>query len=329
MEHTSEVKATSGSRPPTRLAPVVSREGIMTSVLVVDDSSVDRQLVTGLLRTQSALEVHQAADGMKALDAIRQFAPDLIVTDMQMPEMDGIELVQTVREQFPEIPIVLMTGQGSEQLAVAALKNGAASYVPKSALQRDLTATVMNVLSVARTDEDHERMMLCVKTCRWEFELENDFNLVGPLIDLLGRALLDFGICREADRVQVGMALEAALSNAIYHGNLELSKDELDGMTYDLNNMDEPSIVEQRQQQSPYCDRRVSFTAELTSQDATFVIRDQGPGFDHASMPCEPSELLTSADDQGRGITHIRLFADEVRFNDAGNELTLVVRRKS
>ncbi len=301
----------------------------MTSILIVDDSPVDRQLVSGLIKAQSALDIRHAADGKIALDVMGRETPDIVVTDMHMPEMNGLKLVEATRSRFPHVPIVLITGQGSEELAVAALQAGAASYVPKTALQRDLVPTVMNVLSVARANKDYQRMIGCLRNCSWEFELENDFNLVGPLINLMRQVLLDVDICVPADRVQIGMVLEAALSNAIYHGNLELSQDELDGMTYDLYDIDEPSVVEQRQTQSPYRERRVVFTADITANQARFVIRDEGRGFDHATLPSDPSELLSLDDGQGRGLTHIRLFVDDVTFNERGNEITLLIRRKA
>ncbi len=71
------------------------------------------------------------------------------------------------------------------------------------------------------------------------------------------------------------------------------------------------------------------FTADITAGQARFVIRDEGRGFDHATLPSDLSELLSSDDRQGRGLTHIRLFVDDVAFNERGNEITLVIRRKA
>ncbi len=100
----------------------------MTSVLIVDDSPVDRQLVSGLIKAQSALDIRHAADGKLALDVMGRETPDIVITDMHMPEMNGLKLVEATRSRFPHVPIVLITGQGSEELAVAALQAGAASY---------------------------------------------------------------------------------------------------------------------------------------------------------------------------------------------------------
>lgn len=100
-----------------------------TRILVVDDSPVERVLVEGLLCKNPDYTVELAADGREALAAIAANPPDLVVTDLVMPEMDGLELVRTMRSRCPRIPAILMTAYGDESTAVEALEAGAASYV--------------------------------------------------------------------------------------------------------------------------------------------------------------------------------------------------------
>ena len=104
----------------------------MTTVLVVDDSAVDRRLIGGLLERDDRLTVDYAENGSAALAKIREQPPDVIVTDLQMPQINGLDLVRAVSIHHSDIPVILMTAHGSEELAVAALEQGAASYVAKS-----------------------------------------------------------------------------------------------------------------------------------------------------------------------------------------------------
>ena len=124
----------------------------MTTVLVVDDSAVDRRLAGGMLEKNAEWNIEYASDGAEALARFGSQVPDAVVTDMQMPEMDGLELVETIRARYPLVPVILMTAHGSEDVAVQALERGAASYVPKVNLARDLADTVASVLAVARAD---------------------------------------------------------------------------------------------------------------------------------------------------------------------------------
>ena len=80
--------------------------------------------------------------------AITQQHPLAVLTDLDMPEMNGLDLVVALRREHPSIPVILMTAFGSEEIAIQALQSGAASYVPKRALARDLIATLQDVLEV-------------------------------------------------------------------------------------------------------------------------------------------------------------------------------------
>src|SRR5262245_17181521 len=110
----------------------------VTTILVVDDSPLDQRLAGGLLEKHFNCTVRYAADGKEAVGQMAQELPDLVLTDLQMPQMDGLELVQVVKTEFPVVPVILITAHGSEEIAAQALRRGAASYVPKRRLAQDL-----------------------------------------------------------------------------------------------------------------------------------------------------------------------------------------------
>jgi len=99
-------------------------------ILVVDDEPAARQALGELLRGDGH-EVRLAPDGYKALGELEDFSPDLILTDLKMPLMDGIELLTTVRERYPTIPCVVMTAFASIENAVSAMRQGATDYLTK------------------------------------------------------------------------------------------------------------------------------------------------------------------------------------------------------
>jgi anti-sigma regulatory factor (Ser/Thr protein kinase) len=138
----------------------------------------------------------------------------------------------------------------------------------------------------------------------------------------LQEAACDLGIVSKADRVRLGKAIGEALENAIVHGNLGLTTAELSAA-----NATDPGVkLSERRQAEPYCQRRVFVTARLTPQEARITIRDEGPGFDVAQVSptrSNPERLISS---EGRGLVLIRAFLDDVQFNHAGNEITLIKR---
>jgi CheY-like chemotaxis protein len=292
----------------------------MPQVLVVDDLAVDRRLARSLLSHNRELRISMAASGAEALLHLEESVPDVIVTDMQMPELNGLELVVAVRQRHPLVPVVLMTAYGSEEVAVRALKAGAASYVPKSRLARDLLRTVESVLATAGAKRRDARLLECLASNHWTFELKNDPALLTALADHLHQHVTRLGLCDETGRIRLTIALEEALANALYHGNLELSS-ELRQRDSDLF----LAAADERRHESPYRDRMIHVAATLSRAEAVYVVGDEGPGFDPSLVP-DPTDPANLEGNSGRGLLLIRTFMDEVRFNERGNEITMIKR---
>jgi CheY-like chemotaxis protein len=123
--------------------------GSKTRILVVDDSATDRLLMAGLLERHGFATI-LARDGLEAIEQIRCEEPDAVVTDLQIPSMNGLEVISQLREQFPRIPVILTTALGSEEIVVQAFQMGAASYVGKRQIAAELAATVESVLGGSR-----------------------------------------------------------------------------------------------------------------------------------------------------------------------------------
>jgi DNA-binding NtrC family response regulator len=99
-------------------------------VLIVDDEADARTALGELLRGDGYL-VETAADGFKALGKVAEFAPDLVLTDLRMPGMSGVDLLKKLRADHPEVVVLVMTAFGAMESAVAALREGAAGYFMK------------------------------------------------------------------------------------------------------------------------------------------------------------------------------------------------------
>lgn len=292
------------------------------TILVVDDSAVDRLVARRLLEKHGGWAVAQAADGGEALAAMDASLPAVVLTDLQMPGVDGLALVERVRERYPRVPVVLMTGQGSEEIAIAALKAGAASYVPKRNLATGLIPALEQVLAASQTDDRRGRVLAALAERVSRFVLESDPALVGPLVQMFREEMAAFGLCDATAATRAGIALEEALLNAVYHGNLGVGSE----LKLLANGTFEKTAAERREQE-PYRSRRVSVTAELTPRAATFVIEDQGAGFDVSALP-DPTDPANLEKPSGRGVLFMRTFMDEVTYTPTGNRVTLVKRRE-
>jgi CheY-like chemotaxis protein len=301
----------------------------MTTVLVVDDSAIDRRLVGGLLGKAADWDIEYAADGAEALEQSAASLPDLIVTDLHMPRMDGLELVRAMRERHPEVPVLLMTAYGSEAFAVEALEQGAASYVPKSQLADKLCDTVREILARASAHRSYEELLSRLDRSEFTFfvELGNDAALIDPLVDLVQQTVGRARLCDLSGQLRIGVALREALLNALLHGNLEINIEHMDDAREHLLRQRDLPINAEKPDQTAFRDRIIFVNVRISTQEARFIIRDEGPGFDVSAVPSswEPGGL----EQQGsRSLSLIRAFMDEVTYNEAGNEVTLVKRRE-
>jgi CheY-like chemotaxis protein len=303
----------------------------MPKVLVVDDSPVDRRLAGSILENRtgpdgkkepSGITVVYANDGKEGLAAVPRERPDLVVTDLQMPQMNGLELVEAIKNEHPTVPVIIMTAHGSEEIARQALQVGAASYVPKRDLAHELLATVEEILSVSAGEEERQRLLHeCWRKSESQFLLPSKLAYIAPLIGHLQESLTRVKLLDENGLIRVAVCLREALTNAIIHGNLEV-----DSASREADEKGYYQLIEQRADEEPYGDRYVHVTARESCEEASFTIRDEGAGFDFRSLP-DPTDPANLERVSGRGMLLIQTFMDEVRHNASGNEITMVKRR--
>ncbi len=259
-----------------------------------------------------------AADGFEALKVMDETLPDIVLTDLNMPELDGLELVRRLQIRAPNVPVILMTAEGSEDIAAEALRAGASSYVPKRSIQRDLGTTIKIVNEAARSRDRRRSVHQYLKSNELAYVIGNDDEAAASVVSHLQDALILMNLCSEGQLLAIGTALLESLINAIDRGNLELDprlRLQNDGAEY-------AALREHRLNQPPFRDRKVTAIGALTSSQATFTIRDEGPGFDPTTLP-DPNDAENLMADGGRGLLLIQMFMDEVSFNERGNEITL------
>ncbi len=134
-----------------------------TKILVVDDESAARSALAELLRDEG-YAVRTAGDGFKALGQLEQWTPDVMLTDVQMPGMGGIELMGKVRERCPSVGVVVMTAFGSVENAVTAMHAGADDYLTKPLHLPELLLVLERLLERQALRQENERLRDALKT---------------------------------------------------------------------------------------------------------------------------------------------------------------------
>ena len=291
----------------------------MTNVLIVDDSDVDRLLMEGLLGQANGFVVIAAENGVQALKKLEEWSVDIILTDLQMPKMDGLELVKKIRENKLEIPVILTTGKGSEDIAAEALRAGAAGYIPKNKLNQLLVSTIREVLEILNGNQSYGRLLDCSKVAHYEFELDNDPKLIPMIVDFCERMLKSMTPLDRIDCLRIAVAVDQALQNALYRGNLEVDRDHAI-QTFSINGREPaPQYIMERFEEEPYKNRKIDVAMEIKPNGFAMKIRDEGPGFD-------TTQIGDLNDLSSRGTNLMKAFMDSVTYNQQGNEVKMVYR---
>lgn len=302
----------------------------MAKVLLVEDSPTQAMEMTMLLEAAHH-EVTHVANGQLGLEQLRQKSIDVVVTDLEMPEINGLELVESMRLDFSHIPTILVTGHGSEDLAAEALQRGAAGYVPKNQMTQSLNDTIIDVLGVIRTDASYARLISTLRKNVFLFELPNDPLLIQPLIGLLMQVSAGMELLPSVEMVRMGVAVEHAIANAMFRGNLELTSDQCPSHHEMAHEAVLNDAMRERLSQTPYKDRTVEVEASATTDQICVRVKDAGKGFDTSTVP-QPGKMdaqtifNNGAKTQGKGLVLMANFVDELNFNEQGNEVTLIKR---
>jgi DNA-binding response OmpR family regulator len=127
-------------------------------ILVVDDGDDIRHSITSYILKPNAYDYLEAKDGMEALEIIRSRPVDLILLDLQMPRMDGMELLRHLRDEGITIPVVLMTMYGSEEIAIEVFRLGGRDYIIKPFSEEDLLGALERALSETRLLQERTQL---------------------------------------------------------------------------------------------------------------------------------------------------------------------------
>ena len=117
------------------------------TILLVDDHTIMRDGIKALLSTNEDMEVvGEAADGRKAVEMVQELSPDVVVMDISMPGMDGLEVTRRLTKRHPNVKVIMLTQHDNKEYILSTIKAGAAGYIPKKALGSDLVSAIRAVL---------------------------------------------------------------------------------------------------------------------------------------------------------------------------------------
>jgi CheY-like chemotaxis protein len=293
-------------------------------ILLVDDEPLVRDELGGLLRDEG-YSVVTAADGVEGLRLFFDEVPDMVITDVRMPRRDGMSLAMAIRQDAPAVPITVITGHGSYDMAVDALRAGVTDFIRKPVRIDDLSAALLRMEAVLHTARFQPldlptEIELLERT--WTYQLGADLDGIPTFVDaLLCETSAD---AEPRTMTELSLAVRELLLNAVEHGTLDLSYQD---KAHALEQGRLAEMLAERRAHPAYADRRVTVVARRREDEILVEIGDQGAGFDWRSLPdpTDPSNLLA---EHGRGVLLARMSVDRLSYNETGNTVRVAKRIK-
>jgi len=288
-------------------------------IAVVDDEEEIRGVLTKKLSKfgYTVLALENAEDLLEILKKDEK-AVDLVITDIKLRGMDGIELLQYIDRLDHPMPVLLITGHGNIEHAIQALRYGAYDFIRKPFDLTSLTSSVNRILRSKREEKLTDDVGRYIQYEKRIFEIPSDTTANNVISYILTKDLTSAGLCNRTIAGNISLALKEAIDNAIIHGNLEISSDIIE----DEGIKEFYAEVTKRKSQKKYSNRKITIYYELSDNYVEFIIEDEGLGFNFKLLP-DPTYPENFYKNSGRGLLIIRTLMDEVDWNEKGNIIRL------
>ena len=293
-------------------------------ILIVDDEQSILDLLTRCL-VGEGYEIDTASDGVEATERVLTNDYNLIITDVVMPRLGGLELLRNIKISRPKLPVVIITGYATTEITIEALKLGAVDFLTKPFKLSEIFFTVKKILDMQAREAEIKQVFAHVKESRKLFECASREVDAEAIVHVIVRDLVAFEFCTESDSIRVSLAIREAIENAVEHGNLELPSGHKH-KEYMINPQAFLRWKGARLADPQYGGRRILIHFVCDREKMEVTVTDEGAGFDTSLLPKDFGEGM-AMDRELHGYTLMRFSMNEVRYNEKGNQVTLLKRR--
>jgi CheY-like chemotaxis protein/anti-sigma regulatory factor (Ser/Thr protein kinase) len=290
--------------------------------LLVIDPCPDTQARIAEQLQGRGFSVVAASDPTTALTAIDMAAPDIVITDLFLPEAAGLTLLKELKNRHELCPVIVMAKDAPEPMIIQALRIGAADYLHKPVTEEELAHALQRARNLLPGD-----LADIPGLCRSEYRLTVDSDpthIPGVISWLIKTTASTLPAIR---RLHLRGALQELLFNAVEHGNLEIVYQEKQEA---LAEGRYEQLLARRLAQTRLRDRRVIIHVlhDRETNSLVYRITDEGKGFKWRSRMMRSQEVCGSKDVNGRGIFLAQSFFPCLAYNEQGNEVTITVSLK-
>ncbi len=281
-------------------------------ILIVEDDTSSRIFLENML-AENGYQYRSAINGLDGLSVFKEFQPDLVISDIQMPVMDGLEMIEKIFEQNPETIIIITTVLGSQDNSIKAFHLGASNYLKKPVEAMNLLPLLKKYKAILGSKSSNTTPLGNILYKKFRIVFKTDIKKIPQIVD---RLLIET-VCNlnNNDRINTELGLVELITNAFEHGNLEIS---LKDKTKALENNQLEALYQSKMEDERLASRGITIDFTKDKTGCEWEITDDGNGFDWENLP-DPTAAENIMELNGRGIFISSFLFDEIEYSGKGN----------
>lgn len=284
-------------------------------ILIVEDDPASRLFLESLLESNN-YDFRSAENGIEGLNIFDEYNPDIVLTDIRMPIMDGLELLEAVRDKNSDAIVVIITAFGSENYAIQALHLGANNYLKKPVSGQELLRLLKKYKAIVSGKYSPEALPGKLINRTFSIEFKTEFSKIPKIVDkIMIESTLEI---EDSEKVNIELGMVELITNAIEHGNLGISYIEKQ-KALDEGNLNE--LFEERLKNETFRNRKIKVDFLADNEKYQWTIEDEGEGFNWKNIP-DPTDQEHILELNGRGIFISKFLFDKVEYFGKGNIVT-------
>jgi len=281
-------------------------------ILILEDDHASRTYLSSLL-SLNKYECKAAQNGEEGLVMFEEFMPDLVLSDIQMPKMSGLEFLKAIRRDNSDAIVIMVTAYGSEDYAIKAFREGANNYLKKPIYEEELLTLLAKYKPIVAQKNIKESIPSLVMQRSLTMKFDSEVGIIPRVVDFL---IAETGTMFTKDElINVELGLVELMMNAVEHGNLNITYQEKN-KALETNSLIE--LYEERKVDERYQGRKVTVLYNQNQEGCEWMISDEGNGFDYHDLP-DPTSNDNLLDMSGRGIFISKFMFDGLEYLGKGN----------
>ena len=264
-------------------------------ILIIDDEEKIRNVLSKIVEQLDLIPL-TAGDGLEALNILQSEKIDLIITDLMMPQMDGLQFIVKSREINSRIPIAVISGYGDVKNATFALTRGAFNFITKPFTIKEVENIIRKGLRLRELSLGTDKLLQNVRN-QTEITIPSYPHLIPSVIFYIVKECQWRDINNENVLNNISVCADEILTNALVHGNEKDPK------------------------------KKISVTLNFNAEKFILTVKDEGRGFNVEKFSRQLKENHSDIPTK-RGLFIVEYLVDEIFFNDKGNEITVTMHLK-